>query len=74
MMPTSIQRARDAAIQQAFPNAVLWTRQQAEAATGLCHKTLAKHVPPVKIGRAVRWRPGDIQAWVSRLTAEREVR
>jgi hypothetical protein len=67
MMPSSIQRAQDAAVALALPNAVLWTREQAEVATGLCSKTLAKHVPPVRIGRAVRWRPADVRRWADSL-------
>ena len=57
MSPDAITQARDSAIALAFPNAMLWTKEQAEAATGLCSKTLCRHVPPVKIGRSVRWRP-----------------
>lgn len=67
MRTDPIIKARDAQVQQAFPGAVLWTREQAELATGLCHKTLAKHVKPLKIGRAVRWRPADVQRFVDGL-------
>ena len=62
-----ITQAQDAAIAQAFPNAVLWTKEQAELATGLCSKTLSKHVAPVKIGRSVRWRPADVAKWIDGL-------
>lgn len=63
----AIQRAQDAAVAQAFAGAVLWTQEQAEQATRLCSKTLAKHVAPVKIGRSVRWRPADVSRWVDGL-------
>lgn len=64
----SITRAREAAVAQAFPGAILWTREQAEQATGLCSKTLSRHVKPVHIGRAVRWIPGHVQKWVDSLS------
>ena len=73
MSPKPITQAQDAAVAQAFPNAVLWTKEQAEAATGLCSKTLAKHVPPVRIGRSVRWRPADVARWIDGLAQGAEV-
>ena len=63
----SITQARDAQIHGAFPGAVLWTQEQAEQATGLCSKTLAKHVRPVHIGRSVRFRPRDVLRWIDGL-------
>lgn len=68
-----ITQARDAAVAQAFPNAVLWTKEQAEQATGLCSKTLSKHVAPVHIGRSIRWIPADVARWIARLAQSVEV-
>ena len=66
-MIESIESAARAQIEKAFPGVLLLTREQAEQATGLCHKTLAKHVAPVKIGRSARWRPADLQKWIDSL-------
>ena len=67
MSVEAIAQARASQIRGAFPGVILWTREQAEEATGLCHKTLAKHVAPVRIGRAVRWRPADVARWIDGL-------
>ena len=73
MMPSSIQRAQESAIhqQQAAGNLpkLLLTAQEAEAVCGLCSKTIAKFVPPVKIGRASRWRYSDLAKWVNEKAA-----
>lgn len=73
MMPSSIQRAQDATIRQqqdtgALPKLLL-TGAEAEAVCGLCSKTIAKFVPPVKIGRAARWRYSDLAKWVNEKAA-----
>jgi hypothetical protein len=47
---------------------MLWTPDEAAKATRLCVKTLrnARDLPCVRIGRAVRYVPADVAAWIER--------
>jgi excisionase family DNA binding protein len=69
---TLLQRQSEAvAARQAMPRLLLTQRQAAEACA-LCEKSLYLAVKrgelrAVKIGRAVRYAPADLAAWIERM-------